>query len=106
LFYPSLLLLVLDPGWVKIRIRDKLPESATLFTVPGSRIQKQQQKRGVKQVFGIFGLGSGIRNKPIPNPGSRGQKSTGSWILIHNNGSVITMDFELLSGRTTWFFFI
>jgi hypothetical protein len=29
-FNPSLLLLFLDPGWVKIRIRDKHPGSATL----------------------------------------------------------------------------
>jgi hypothetical protein len=29
-FHPSLLLLFLDPGWVKIRIRDKHPGSATL----------------------------------------------------------------------------
>jgi hypothetical protein len=27
-----------------------------------------------------MGLGSGIRKKPIPDPGSRGQKGTGSWI--------------------------
>jgi hypothetical protein len=32
------------------------------------------------------GLGSGIRKKPISNPGSRGQKGTesGSMIRIHN----------------------
>jgi hypothetical protein len=30
-FHPSLLLLFLDPGWVKIRIRDKHPGSATLM---------------------------------------------------------------------------
>jgi len=29
-FHPSILLLCLDPGWVKIRIRDKHPGSATL----------------------------------------------------------------------------
>jgi hypothetical protein len=29
-FHHSLLLLLLDPGWVKIRIRDKHPGSATL----------------------------------------------------------------------------
>jgi hypothetical protein len=29
-------------------------------------------------------LGSGIRKKPIPEPGSRGQKGTGSRIRIHN----------------------
>jgi hypothetical protein len=29
----------------------------------------------------IMGLGSGIRKKPIPDPGYRGQKGTGSRIL-------------------------
>jgi hypothetical protein len=82
-----------------------------------SRIQKQQQKKGMKKIFFTFcshkyykienyfifklvkikiwtnlqriielfnqkivniGLGSGIRKKPIPDPGSRGQKGTGS----------------------------
>jgi hypothetical protein len=32
-------------------------------------------------------LGSGIRKKPIPDPGSRGQKGTGSRIRIRNTGS-------------------
>ncbi len=31
-------------------------------------------------------LGSGIRKKPIPDPGSRGQKGTGSRIRIRNTG--------------------
>jgi hypothetical protein len=31
-----------------------------------------------------MGLGSGIRKKPIPDPGSRGQKGTGSRIQIRN----------------------
>jgi hypothetical protein len=31
-----------------------------------------------KYGFGIRGLESGIRKKPIPDPGSRGQKGTGS----------------------------
>jgi hypothetical protein len=31
-----------------------------------------------------MGLGSGIRKKPIPDPGSRGQKGTGSLIRIRN----------------------
>jgi hypothetical protein len=34
-------------------------------------------------------LGSGIRKKPIPDPGSRGQKGTGSRIRIRNTGSRI-----------------
>jgi len=32
-------------------------------------------------------LGSGIRKKPIPDPGSRGQKGTGSRIRIRNTGN-------------------
>ncbi len=31
-----------------------------------------------------MGLRSGIRKKPIPDPGSRGQKGTGSRIRIRN----------------------
>jgi hypothetical protein len=34
-----------------------------------------------------MGLGSGIRKKPVPDPGSRGQKCTRSRIRIHNTGS-------------------
>jgi hypothetical protein len=33
---------------------------------------------------GIRDPGFGIRNKPIPDPGSRGQKGTGSRIRIRN----------------------
>jgi hypothetical protein len=33
-----------------------------------------------------MGLGSGIRKKPIPDPGSRGQKGTVSRIRIRNTG--------------------
>ncbi len=108
-----------------LRIRDVYPGSRILiFTHPGSRIQKQQQKRGVKKICchnflcshkfhkianyfsfevlkkkiwanfqriielftqKIVNLGSGIRTqKPIPDPGSRGQKGTGSRIRIRN----------------------
>jgi hypothetical protein len=103
------------------------PHPGSWISDPGSRIQKQQQKRGVKknllsylffshkfhnivnyyifemlnkkmwlnfqriterlpkklsQSFKNMGLGSGIRNKPIPDPdpGSMGQKGTGSRI--------------------------
>jgi hypothetical protein len=38
-----------------------------------------------------MGLGSGIRKKPIPDPGSRGQKGTGSRIRIGNT-AVLTLD--------------
>jgi hypothetical protein len=34
-----------------------------------------------------MGLGSGIRKKPIPDPGSSGQKGTGSRILNPESGS-------------------
>jgi hypothetical protein len=109
-----------------LRIRDVYPGSRILiFTHPGSRIQKQQQKRGVKKnvvipfyvatnftklqiilvlvlkkkiwanfqriielftqkiitklsKIWIWDPGSG--KKPIPDPGSMGQKGTGSWI--------------------------
>ncbi len=33
-----------------------------------------------------MGLGSGIRKKPIPDSGSRGEKGTGSRIRICNTG--------------------
>jgi hypothetical protein len=36
-------------------------------------------------------LGSGIRKKPIPDPGSRGQKGTGSRIRIHNTADITPM---------------
>ena len=46
-------------------------------------------------------LGSGIRDpgsgkKPIPDPGSRGQKGTGSRIRIRN--TVISLQFDLVAG--------
>jgi hypothetical protein len=39
-----------------------------------------------KYGFGIRDPRSGIRKKPIPDPGSRGQKGTGSRIRIRNTG--------------------
>jgi hypothetical protein len=109
-----------------LRIQDVYPGSrilifthpGSLVSDPGSQIQKQQQKRGVKKIccynflcshkfhkienyfsFEVLkkkiwanfqkichyaiknmGLGSGIRKKPIPDPGSRGQKGTESRI--------------------------
>ncbi len=36
-----------------------------------------------------MGSGSGIRKKPILDPGSRGQKSTGSRIRIRNTGKKV-----------------
>jgi hypothetical protein len=39
-----------------------------------------------------MGLGSGIRKKSIPDPGSRGQKGTGSRILIRNTDLDLYVD--------------
>ncbi len=36
--------------------------------------------------------GSGIRKKPIPDPGSRGQKGTGSRIRIRNTGTFFLLN--------------
>jgi hypothetical protein len=38
-------------------------------------------------------LGSGIRKKPIPDPGSRDQKGTGSRIRIRNTAHEIDLAF-------------
>ncbi len=47
---------------------------------------------------GIRDPGSGIRKKPIPDPGSRGQKGTGSRIRIRNTGELVkeTLYLEVL----------
>ncbi len=119
-----------------LRIQNVYPGSRILiFTHPGSRIQKQQQKRGVKRIFchtflcshkfhkienyfsfvvlnkknwanfqrlielftkkiviklskrWVWDPGSEIRKKPIPDPGSMGQKGTGSRIPEPGSGS-------------------
>jgi hypothetical protein len=46
--------------------------------------------------FGILYLRSGIRKKPIPEPGSRGQKGTGSRIRICNTASPEQQGFDKL----------
>ncbi len=129
-FFNKLLIMnsVADPGCLS-RIPDPDFYPSRILDL-GSRIQKQQQKRGVKKIFcqtiscshkfhkteysfifdmlkkkiwpnfpriivvftqkispspqkngfGIRDPGSEIRKKPIPDPGSRGQKGTGSRI--------------------------
>ncbi len=51
--------------------------------------QKNCQKALKNMVLGsgILDPRSGIRKKPIPDPGSRGQKGTGSRIRIRNTAS-------------------
>ncbi len=45
-----------------------------------------------------MGLGSEIRDpeKPILDPGSRGQKGTGSWIRIRNTDKYRYLDFDTI----------
>ncbi len=52
----------------------------------------------IKYGFGIRDPRSGIRKKPIPDPGSRGQKGTGSRIRIRNTAIVS----EFFPGRTNF----
>jgi hypothetical protein len=47
-------------------------------------------------------LGSGIRKKPIPDPGSRGQKGTGSRIRIRNTGYRYWLAFLLLLSSSAY----
>ncbi len=56
------------------RMKDLLPK----------KLSKSSQEYG----FGIRDPRSGIRKKPIPDPGSRGQKGTGSRIRIRNTESM------------------
>jgi hypothetical protein len=52
------------------------------------RIIELFTKKIAKKLFKIWSWdpGSEIRKKPIPDPGSRGQKGTGSRIRIRNTG--------------------
>jgi hypothetical protein len=59
------------------KIRDNLQRIPVLFT----------QKMVVKlSKIWVWDPGSEIRKKPIPDPGSRGQKGTGFQIRISNTG--------------------
>ncbi len=62
-----------DPGFYPSRISGIVE----LFT---QKLSLSSQKYG----FWIWDPRSGIREKPIPDPGSRGQKGTGSRIRIRN----------------------
>ncbi len=59
-----------------------------------------------KYGFGIRDSGFGIRKKHIPDPGSRGQKGTGSRIRIRNTGTCLVMHIpvptfsEIVTGTT------
>jgi hypothetical protein len=63
------------------RIRDVYPGSRILiFTYPELSVRSQKYGFGIR---GIPDPGSGIQKKPTPNPGSRGQKGTGSATLVN-----------------------
>jgi hypothetical protein len=55
-----------------------------------------------KYGFGIRDPRSGIRKKPIPDPGSRGQKGTGSRIRIHNTGSEVWIRIRILLSSSNY----
>ncbi len=68
------------------RIRD--PGSGTRIRDPGSEIR--DPRSGIRDPGSeIRDPRTEIREKPIPDPGSRGQKGTGSRIRIRNTGSII-----------------
>ncbi len=80
-----------DPG-------SRIPDLGSRIPDLGSRIQKHQLKnflpknlslRSQKYGFRIRDPRSGIREKPIPDPGSRGQKGTGSRIRIRNTDKML-----------------
>ncbi len=78
-----------------LRIRDVYPGSRILiFTHPGSQIQKQQKKRGVKKNLGHTIFCSHkfhkIENYFNLDPGSRGQKGSRSRNWIRNTGAKST----------------
>jgi hypothetical protein len=54
----------------------------------------------VKKLFKLSEVmvGSGIRKKPIPDPGSGGQKGTGSRIRIRNTAKLYISENPLPSG--------
>ncbi len=58
------------------------PNFKELLKFLPKKLSLSSQKYG----FGIRDPRSGIRKKPIPDPGSRGQKGTGSRIRIRNTG--------------------
>ncbi len=64
-------MLFLDPGWVKIRIRDKHPRSATLFEIMD--LDPQNQCYG----SGMFIPDPGSWFLLIPDPGSKNSKKRG-----------------------------
>jgi hypothetical protein len=54
----------------------------------------------VKKLLKLRSWGSGIRKKPIPDPGSRGQKGTGS--RIRNTGAGTDSYSTFFGSGTAW----
>jgi hypothetical protein len=57
---PSLLVLLLDAGWIKIRIRDKHPGSATLQVIKRIRISMDTNSKKLLFETGLFPIASVI----------------------------------------------
>ena len=81
-----------------LRIRDVYPVSNKILNYLSSEVIKKILVN-FRRIIELFVYGPGIRNKPIPDPGSRGQKGTlrirdvypGSRILIFTHpGSQIS----------------
>jgi len=73
---------VADPGWLfRIHIfthpGPQIPDPKTTTKERGEKLSISSQTKGLDPR-------SGIRKKPIPDPGTRGQKGTGSRIRIRN----------------------
>jgi hypothetical protein len=63
------------------RIRDVYPVSNKILNYLSSEVIKKILVN-FQRIIELFVYGPGIRNKPIPDPGSRGQKGTLSRIRI------------------------
>ncbi len=76
-FHPFLLLRFLDPGWVKIRIRDKHPGSATLLGKGRCWYRSEgDTKRWVP--LPVLGVGAGSFNQL-----GTALNRAGLWALVH-----------------------
>ena len=64
-----------------LRIRDVYPVSNKILNYLSSEVIKKILVN-FQRIIELFVYGPGIRNKPIPDPGSRGQKGTLSRIRI------------------------
>jgi hypothetical protein len=77
-------------------LKKKFTSKKAIFQIFGHKKRLSQKSEKTTQNKKCFKLsevmvGSGIRKKPIPDPGSGGQKGTGSRIRIRNTGLKVHM---------------